>query len=52
MKRLICWIFGHAPVIDRRGYDSVMVCERCHHFFKVFNKDLYRTDKDIVIVED
>jgi hypothetical protein len=33
---------GHAPVVERRGDDSVLACERCRRFFEVFVKGLHK----------
>jgi hypothetical protein len=41
LRKLACVVFGHAPVVERRGDDSVLVCERCGHFFEVFVTDVY-----------
>src|SRR4051812_47997227 len=41
LRKLACLLMGHAPLVERRGEDSVLACERCHRFFEVFVKDLY-----------
>ena len=41
LRMLGCLLLGHAPIVERRGVDSVMACERCHRFLAVFVKDLY-----------
>lgn len=41
LRKLGCLLFGHAPVVERRGHDSVLVCERCHRVLDLFVKNLY-----------
>jgi hypothetical protein len=41
LRKLACWLLGHAPIVERCGDDSVLACERCHRLFEVFVKDLY-----------
>ena len=41
LRKLACLLLGHAPIVERRGDDSVLACERCHRLFEVFVKDLY-----------
>jgi len=45
LRRLACLVFGHAPVVERRDDDSVLLCERCGHLFEVFVKGLYARDE-------
>jgi hypothetical protein len=42
LRKLACVVTGHAPVVERRGDDHVLACERCHRFFEVFVKDLFK----------
>jgi len=44
LRRLACLVFGHAPVVERQGDDSVLLCERCGHLAEVFVKGLYAKD--------
>jgi hypothetical protein len=41
LRMLVCLLVGHAPIVEHRGDDSVLACERCHHFFDVFVKGVY-----------
>ena len=41
LAKLACLLVGHAPVVERRGDDHVIACERCHRFFEVFVKGLF-----------
>jgi hypothetical protein len=41
LRKLTCWLLGHAPITECRGMDSVLACERCHCLFGIFVKDLY-----------
>jgi transcription elongation factor Elf1 len=41
LRRLACLVFGHAPTVERRGDDSILVCGRCGHHFEVFVKGVY-----------
>jgi hypothetical protein len=41
LRKLACMLFGHAPIVERRGADSVLACERCHRLLDVFVKNLY-----------
>ena len=41
LRMLVCLLVGHAPIVERRGDDSVLACERCHCFFDVFVKGVY-----------
>jgi hypothetical protein len=41
LRMLACWLIGHAPIVERRGDDSVLACERCHRLFDVFVKGVY-----------
>jgi len=41
LRVLACLLLGHAPIVERRGDDSIVVCERCHRFLKVFVKNVY-----------
>lgn len=51
--KIICFICGHSPIVERKGADSVCRCERCGQQVAyedsvwkpsqaVFNKDLYK----------
>jgi len=42
LRKLACLLIGHAPIVERRGNDSVLACERCQRFFDVFVKDVYK----------
>jgi hypothetical protein len=42
LRKLACLLIGHAPIVERRGDDSVLACERCQRFFDVFVKDVYK----------
>jgi hypothetical protein len=35
-------LVGHAPVVERRGGDTVLACQRWHLFFEVFVKGLFK----------
>jgi hypothetical protein len=41
LRMLACVVFGHAPIVERRGDDSVLACERCRRFLEMFVKGLY-----------
>jgi hypothetical protein len=41
LRMLVCLLIGHAPIVGRRGDDSVLACERCQRFFNVFVKGVY-----------
>jgi len=41
LRMVVCLLIGHAPIVERRGDDSVLACERCHRFFDVFVKGVY-----------
>ncbi len=41
LRQLVCLLIGHAPIVERRGNDSVLACERCRRFFAVFVKGIY-----------
>jgi hypothetical protein len=41
LQMLVCLLIDHAPIVERRGDDSVLGCERCHRFFNVFVKGVY-----------
>lgn len=41
LRKIACLLLGHAPIVERRGADSVMACERCHCLLEVFVRDLY-----------
>jgi len=41
LRKLGCLLLGHAPVVVRRGNDSVLACERCQRFLEDFVKDQY-----------
>lgn len=41
LQQLACLLIGHAPIVARRGDDSVLVCERCHRFIKLFVNSIY-----------
>jgi hypothetical protein len=41
LQMLLCWLIDHAPIVKRRGDDSILACERCDRFFKVFVKGVY-----------
>ncbi|MFL5342441.1 MAG: hypothetical protein ACJ8F7_20035 [Gemmataceae bacterium] len=41
LRQLGCLLLGHAPIVERRGDDDVIACERCHRFLEVFVKGLY-----------
>ena len=47
LRKLACLLFGHAPITERRGDDSVLACERCYCLFGVFVKDLYAEKRQI-----
>jgi hypothetical protein len=40
LRELACLLLDHAPIVERRGDDSVIACEWCHRLFEVFVKDL------------
>lgn len=41
LRKITCWLLGHAPITERRGHDSVLACERCHCQFEVFVHGIY-----------
>jgi hypothetical protein len=41
LRKLACLLIGHAPIVERRGDDSVFACERCHRLFHLFVKGVY-----------
>jgi hypothetical protein len=41
LRKLACLLIGHAPIVERRGDDSVLACERCHRFLEVFVKGMH-----------
>jgi hypothetical protein len=41
LRKLACLLIGHAPIVERRGDDSALACERCHRLFEVFVTDRY-----------
>jgi len=45
LRILGCAMCGHAPVVERRGDDSVLICERCHRLLAVFVKGVYAQEK-------
>jgi hypothetical protein len=42
LRKLACLLIGHVPIVERRGDDSVLACERCQHLFELFVKDVYK----------
>jgi hypothetical protein len=42
LQKLACLLIGHVPIVERRGDDSVLACERCQRFFDVFVKGVYK----------
>lgn len=45
LRMLGCAVFGHAPILERRGADSVLACERCRRLLEVFVKNLYAVEE-------
>ena len=41
LQMLVCLLIDHAPIVERRGNDSVLACERCHHLFDAFVNGVY-----------
>jgi hypothetical protein len=41
LQMFICLLIDHAPIVERRGDDSVLECERCHRLFDMFVKSVY-----------
>ncbi len=41
LRKIACLLVDHAPVVVRRGDDSILTCERCHKSIVVFVKGLY-----------
>jgi hypothetical protein len=42
-----CSVFGHAPIVERRGANSVLACERCRRVLSVFVENMYaREERD------
>lgn len=41
LRKLGCLLCGHAPIVERRGDDSVLACERCQRLLGMFVKNVY-----------